>query len=59
MLSLFDMIDISDQKFIGDCAYIVVIDTPLRGVLPWSALSVCVILSLWIHSVQFLLTILT
>ncbi len=33
MIFVFDMIDISDQKFIGDCAYIVVIETPLRGVL--------------------------
>ena len=43
-----------DQKFMGDWAYMVVMDTPLLGVFPWSALlSDWVILSLWIHSVQF------
>lgn len=50
----------SDQKFIGDWAYIAVIDRPLRGVLPWSKLlSDWVILSLCIHSVQFFWGILT
>ena len=50
----------NDQKFMGDWAYIAVIEIPLLGVLPWSKwLSVWVILSLWIHSVQFFWGILT
>jgi len=49
-----------DQKFIGDWAYMVVWEIPLRGVFPCSIFDyVWVILSLWIHSVIFLWGILT